>query len=46
MVYRNQLLKRSELDEKRVEFVRELVALHMSEEPYMYLDESALHGFM
>ena len=46
MVYRNHLVNKSSLDRTRIAFIEELVAVIMKDEPYMYFDEAALHGFM
>ena len=46
MVYRSHMLRRSELDQERMDFVERLVGVIMTDEPYMYMDESSLHGFM
>ena len=46
MVYRNHHLKRHELEVERWRFVKRLLQVQMSGEPYGYFDEMGLHGFL
>ena len=46
MVYRNHLNTKKEKDIERVDYIKKILDFIMSDEPYVYFDQMALHSFM
>ena len=45
-VYRTHLIMREGLEQQRVQYIKEILPVIMSEQPYVYFDEMALHSFL
>ena len=46
MVYRNHLVKREGLDQERIQYIKSILKFIINDEPYVYLDEMAIHSFL
>ena len=46
MVYRQHLLRRTELDVERWRFTKRFVEVVMNAQPFGFFDEMALHSFL
>ena len=46
MVYRNHLVNRNSLEYQRYEYIKKILAFIVKDEPYIFFDECAMHGFL